>query len=66
MKTTKLINLTPFFLYFQRGKSSVVTNQSQEIFLHRKFRILVGAIMAFFDQISVGLLLSLLIFNLPG
>ena len=63
-KQLKYINLIPFFSYiFQRGKSSCCNKPiSRKYFYIESLGILVGAIMAFFDQISVGLLISLLIF----
>ena len=63
-KQLKLINLIPFFSYiFQRGQSSCCNKPiSRKYFYIESLGILVGAIMAFFDQISVGLLISLLIF----
>ena len=48
---------------FQRGKSSCCNKPiSRKYFYIESLGILVGVIMAFFDQISVGLLISLLIF----
>ena len=63
-KQLKLINLIPLFSYiFQRGKSSCCNKPiSRKYFFIESLGIFVGVIMTFFDQISVGLLLCLLIF----
>ena len=63
-KQLKLINLIPLFSYiFQRGKASCCNKPiSRKYFFIESLGIFVGVIMAFFDQISIGLLISLLIF----